>query len=138
MIEVKSLSKYYGTLAAVRIDKEMSLGFDQPNTNISLIKDLDRFNFQELPTETVFGTIHDVHRPPLVATDIEGHLTTDHYFKFDGGEIRTTRPLMPSMLTNDIRVIRQDCLCYLMERLDPGEYHRPDIDPLPEPTAFQV
>jgi succinylglutamate desuccinylase len=28
---------------------------------------------------------------------------------------------MPSMLTLNERVIRQDCLCYLMERLEPGE-----------------
>jgi len=25
--------------------------------------------------------------------------------------------LMPAMLTRDKRVIRQDCLCYLMERI---------------------
>jgi hypothetical protein len=28
-----------------------------------------------------------------------------------------TKCLMPAMLTRDERVIRQDCLCYLMERL---------------------
>jgi hypothetical protein len=27
------------------------------------------------------------------------------------------KSLMPAMLTRDTRVIRQDCLCYLMERI---------------------
>ncbi len=124
-------------VATVHIDKQMSLGIAQPQMNISLIKDLDLFNFRELPAETVFGNINGVRRPPLVATNTEGEVTTSHYFRFDGGEIRTTRPIMPSMLTDDIRVIHQDCLCYLMERLDPDTYHHPEIEPLPEPSAFQ-
>jgi len=28
---------------------------------------------------------------------------------------------MPSMMTLDVDVVRQDCLCYLMERLDLGK-----------------
>jgi len=34
------------------------------------------------------------------------------------GELRTRVPVMPSMLTRKLDVIRADCLCYLMERLD--------------------
>jgi hypothetical protein len=34
------------------------------------------------------------------------------------GKIRLRVPVMPSMLTLDERVVRQDCLCYLMERYD--------------------
>ena len=34
--------------------------------------------------------------------------------------------LTPAMITLDTRVIRQDCLCYLMERLDPAAYAHPD------------
>jgi len=34
----------------------------------------------------------------------------------EGDMLRTTRALMPSMFTLDERVIRQDCLGYLMER----------------------
>ena len=42
---------------------------------------------------------------------------TERYFEIRSGELRTRRPVMPSMLTMDEQVIRQDCLCYLMERL---------------------
>ncbi len=38
-------------------------------------------------------------------------------FDYRQGEITLKQPLMPAMLTRDERVIRQDCLCYLMERI---------------------
>jgi hypothetical protein len=38
-------------------------------------------------------------------------------FDYQRGEIALRQRLMPAMLTRDERVIRQDCLCYLMERL---------------------
>jgi hypothetical protein len=43
----------------------------------------------------------------------------ERYFAFNEGVLRTVRPFMPSMFTLDERVIRQDCLGYLMERLLP-------------------
>ncbi|MFZ3041956.1 MAG: hypothetical protein WA108_09235 [Thiobacillus sp.] len=36
---------------------------------------------------------------------------------YSRGEITLRKPLMPAMLTRDEQVIRQDCLCYLMERI---------------------
>ena len=43
---------------------------------------------------------------------------TERYFAVEGGRLLTRVPVMPSMLTCDPVVIRQDCLCYLMERYD--------------------
>ena len=40
----------------------------------------------------------------------------DRFFYAQDGEIRTRVPIMPGMLTLNSRIIRQDCLCYLMER----------------------
>ena len=40
---------------------------------------------------------------------------------------------MPSMLTLDRRVIQQDCLCYLMERIHFEDNEEvTTVDPLPE------
>jgi hypothetical protein len=40
---------------------------------------------------------------------------------------------MPSMLTLDRRVIQQDCLCYLMERIHYEDHEEvSDREPLPE------
>jgi len=41
---------------------------------------------------------------------------TGDYFAVHEGELMVMRPSMAAMLTTDPRVIRQDCLCYLMER----------------------
>jgi hypothetical protein len=38
------------------------------------------------------------------------------YFQVEEGQLCLNRSVMPSMLTKDLEVIRQDCLCYLMER----------------------
>ena len=62
-----------------------------------------------------------VHREgldcPLRVTDEQGLDATDRYLTLEAGEIRTRRPVMPSMFTLDVEVIRQDCLGYFMERL---------------------
>ena len=58
---------------------------------------------------------------PVVALDNAGQDATGRYFQVADGSLRTRRQVMPVMLTLDTRVIRQDCLCYLMERLDAPE-----------------
>ena len=39
-------------------------------------------------------------------------------FQIKDQKIQLINSMMPAMLTLDEMVIRQDCLCYLMERLD--------------------
>jgi hypothetical protein len=56
-------------------------------------------------------------RQPLLVLDEEGRDVSGDYFEIRGGELRTRRPVTPSMLTLNEQVIRQDCLCYLMEGL---------------------
>jgi hypothetical protein len=53
----------------------------------------------------------------LQALDEHGEDIGDRLFDYRQDEIKLRRPLMPAMLTRDERVIRQDCLCYLMERI---------------------
>ena len=38
-------------------------------------------------------------------------------FYINNQQIKLTKPMMPAMLTLDEAIIRQDCFCYLMERL---------------------
>lgn len=39
------------------------------------------------------------------------------YFDYSDGEIRLVRPVVPAMLTTDPLAVKNDCLCYLMERI---------------------
>jgi len=112
----------FHTVATVKVPRAYSFGFTDPEADIHFIEDLDRFNFRELPAGTVLARLNDsVTGQPLEATDEEGRDVSEVYFEAVDGEVRTRRRVMPSMFTLDERVIRQDCLGYLMERyLLPG------------------
>jgi succinylglutamate desuccinylase len=107
----------YHMVATVKISDRVLFGFGRVPTDLALPENLDRYNFSELPAGTVFGDINNPTVQPLTATDPAGVDVTDRYFSFANGRITTRREIMPSMITQDRRVIQQDCLCYLMERI---------------------
>ncbi len=115
----------FHTVAVVRVHPECSLGFGATDTDLRLTEDLDRLNFQELPPGTVLGWRRPGGPWPLVVIGEDGQELGAQYLDATGDEIRLVRPVMPSMLTLDPRIIRQDCLCYLMERY-PLELARPN------------
>ncbi len=55
---------------------------------------------------------------PVIALDEHGRDVTREYFEIRDDELVLSRQAMPSMLTLNQRIIRQDCLCYLMERYE--------------------
>jgi succinylglutamate desuccinylase len=104
-------------VATVYVNDNVLFGFGRVPAELALREDLDKFNFCELPAGTLFGDLHQPTKRPLMAVNADGDDVTDQYFMFDGGQVETTREVMPSMLTLDRRVIQQDCLCYLMDRI---------------------
>ena len=123
----------YHMRATVTVPENVLFGFGPAPAELSLREDLDSLNFHELSPGTPFGRVMNGAARPVQATDIRGRDVTPYYFRVEDGELRTARPLMPSMLTLDRRVIRQDCLCYLMERLGYDiEDEIAEIDPLPD------
>jgi succinylglutamate desuccinylase len=120
-------------VATVRVHDDALFGFGHVPTDIAFRENLDVLNFQELPTGISLGDVNGGPARPLLATDIDGHDVTEQYFRFDRKQIETVREIMPSMLTLDRRVIQQDCLCYLMERIHFEDHIEvTDHDPLPE------
>jgi succinylglutamate desuccinylase len=107
----------FHTMAQVKVREGISFGFHEAPVDIVFGDDLDRFNFRELPAETELGRVRDGHTLPLIAIDEAGAEVSERYFGIRDGRLLLTRAAMPSMLTLDERVVRQDCLCYLMERL---------------------
>lgn len=107
----------YHTVAQVTIDEQVAFGFDDGGAELSLDRDLERLNFTEIQAGTLFGKVNG-GRMPVLARDNDGLPITDKFFSLVDGQLQITRPTMPSMLTLNERVIRQDCLCYLMERLE--------------------
>lgn len=107
----------YQTVALVKVPEKVSFAFGGGTADLVFEADLDHLNFQELPPGTALGRIETASALPLEAQDEAGREVTATYFENRGGQLATRRTVMPAMLTRDERVIRQDCLCYLMERL---------------------
>jgi succinylglutamate desuccinylase len=108
----------FHTVATVKIPAEIKIGFGTERADLCLIEDLDQLNFQEIPAGTTFGRRCSDHLNHLQVWSESGEDLGDHFFEVEAGELRTRRAVMPSMLTRDVEIIRQDCLCYLMERLN--------------------
>jgi len=105
----------YHTLGVVRVREDVSFGFGTGGAELRFDPALDENNFRELKPGTVFGETG--HRMPLRMIDEAGHDVAEHYFETGAGELKLRKQAVPAMLTVDPRIVRQDCLCYLMERL---------------------
>ncbi|MDG1904746.1 MAG: M14 family metallopeptidase [Arenicella sp.] len=110
----------FHTTATVKVPDHMTFGYSSPELDLDLVSHLEKFNFQELEVGELFARTHSNASGSLNVTNEAGENVFDEYFELACGELRTRKPVMPSMLTNNLEVIRQDCLCYLMERY---EYH---------------
>ncbi len=107
----------FHTVAQIKIREGCSFSFSESTADLLFRGDLDHLNFTELPPGISLGEVH-TDALPLIALDDEGRDVTDRYFEVREGKLWLKQKVMPSMLTLDERIIRQDCLCYLMERLD--------------------
>lgn len=106
----------YQTVARVTLPEAYSFSFSNPEADIHLLPALDRYNFSELPAGTVFASTGHPEAN-LQAWDDENMEVGGHFFTHTHGQIELKQALMPAMLTLDETIIRQDCLCYLMQRL---------------------
>ncbi|MEN8175132.1 MAG: M14 family metallopeptidase [Pseudomonadota bacterium] len=116
----------FHTVATVKVPETLSFSFGEGDGDLRLVEDLEFMNFRELPVGTVFGTVA-ADQVPLAIRDESGQDVAARFFRVRDGELLTRNAVMPSMLTRDSRVIRQDCLCYLMERYQthlPGQGDR--------------
>jgi hypothetical protein len=107
----------FHTIATVKVPDHVSFGFNAADTDIDFLPELDHFNFRELERGIVLGRVRPDSSARLRVLNEEGEDIGDRLFDYRQGEITLRQRLMPAMLTRDERVIRQDCLCYLMERL---------------------
>ena len=109
----------FHTVATVKVPEELSFSFDEEPVDLRFIGNIDHLNFRELPAGTRLGWLQPGVATTLDVRDDNGQSIHDHYFAIEGDALVTRRPVMPSMFTLDKRIIRQDCLGYLMERLLP-------------------
>lgn len=108
----------FRTVCAVKVHPDADFAFGDADAPLRFDAAFDRLNFRELPAGHAFAFAKPGAAAPLEAIDDGGRDVAGEVFEVDGGgAVRLRRPLMPAMLTLDARVIRQDCVGYLMERL---------------------
>jgi hypothetical protein len=108
----------FHTVATVKLPESMEFSVGRAGAGLSLVADIDHYNFRELPAGALLGHYALGPQPPPSVIDNDGQQLAGRYFEVRNGQLLTRRPVMPAMLTRDERVIRQDCLCYLMERIE--------------------
>ncbi|MBK1734019.1 peptidase M14 [Halorhodospira abdelmalekii] len=118
----------YHTQGAVRIPERYTFGFGDGGetgevVDLQLVKDLEHYNFRELPAGTLFAWSAPSSGAFFSVEDNEGREAAADFFQRDGHAIRLRRPAMPAMLACNTTAIRQDVLCYLMERLQRSDLY---------------
>ena len=109
--------RLFHTVAIVKIPEHLSIGFDDESHDVNFVGSLDQLNFIEQPAGTLFASVKVDDHSVIEAWREDGQEVAEEYFSVEGGKLTTRKHLMPSMLTRDVKVIKQDCLCYLMERM---------------------
>ncbi|MCP3850798.1 MAG: peptidase M14 [Gammaproteobacteria bacterium] len=108
----------YHTMAIVKVPEKFSMSFEPTiSSDINFKPDVDKLNFTALNEGDCIARVDSDKNVSLQVINEEGIDVVKRYFDFSDGEIRTKIPVMPSMLTTKEEIIRQDCLCYLMEKI---------------------
>ena len=109
----------FHTVAIVKVPPEVTLSFDGSPADLVFREDLDHLNFSEVPRGTALARVRSRSVAPLWVPGDGGANRWQLYFAIRDGELVLRASLMPAMLTRSVAAVRQDCLCYLMERRDP-------------------
>ena len=107
----------FHTIARVKVPNDVTFSFTDQNVDILFNKKLDRMNFSEIPADTCFGVVQSNNNTRLHAFNDNDEEVGEDLFYINDQKIMLSKSMMPAMLTLDETIIRQDCLCYLMERL---------------------
>jgi len=104
----------------LRVPEHVSFEFD-PDADVDLrfAADFENRNFTLFDPRQVFG--YTRLERPLQAIDTDGHDLTHEILRVEDGRIYLNNTLMPAMITRDKLVVRQDCLCHLLQDYLPPE-----------------
>jgi succinylglutamate desuccinylase len=110
----------YHTVAVVKVPREVTFAFDGRAADVRFSSALEQMNFRDLAPGTVLAEASSSVARALEVWGEDDSNLTDVFLQRDGAALRIKRAVTPSMLTLDERAVRQDCLCYFMERLEPS------------------
>lgn len=105
--------KIYKHLGTLRIPAECTVGYTGENSDFTINQNLDENNLKTVEAETIFFKSPSNITPYF--TDPYGKDIFDEYFLLKNGEIITKKRMIPTMITTNLRIVKSDCLCYMME-----------------------
>jgi len=110
--------RLFETIGRVILTKPIIVGFGAgAGPDLAIHGTPESLNFTAQPKGTVFAT-NRTGTSPLAIVDEHGTDLTDHFLAYRDNAIVLKRDLVPAMLTTDEHIIREDCLCYFMERIN--------------------
>mgnify|MGYP001825106042 FL=1 len=109
----------FHTVARVTVPETFSLGTDS-NTDIHLNHELEKMNFEQLASGSIFAGLNPESNAHLVVTNESNEDVSSEFFETRDSKIVLKKNATLSMYTTSERAIRQDCLCYLMEQIHIG------------------
>lgn len=107
----------YESFGRLRIPEGCSFVFrsEEEESDLSIRGDLENLNFTNIKVGTPLGSYFSDKR--LEILDPSGRDISDEFLKYDqDGQITVTQAFVPSMLTTNEEIVRQDILGYLMRR----------------------
>lgn len=107
----------FHTVAIVKVPPEITLSFDGSPADLVFREDVDHLNFSELTRGTALARVRQRSGAPLWVPGDGGANRWQEFFEVCDEQLVLRTSLMPAMLTRSVAAVRQDCLCYLMERL---------------------
>ena len=106
----------YHTVATVNVPEGTDFCVGEGECELRFSNDIETLNFRDLAAGWPLARV----RGPglkLQVWDHHGRDVSTSFLGVRGDVLELKRAVTPAMLTKDARVIRQDCLCYFMERL---------------------
>jgi hypothetical protein len=103
----------------VTVPETFSLGTDS-RTDIHLNHELEKMNFEQLATGSIFAGLNPDSDAHLDVTNESNEDVSSEFFEMRDSKIILKKNATLSMYTTSERAIRQDCLCYLMEQIHIG------------------
>jgi len=114
----------FRTRVRVHVREDIAFRFEGDDVNpegqapLTLTGGVEAVNFHELSRGSVFGSSDFELGRVLQVLDADHQDVTGAFFEQEGKEILLKESVVPAMYTTDPYVVRQDCLCYFMERME--------------------
>lgn len=113
----------YKIIASVKVKNNIGISFDNSEQDFRLVKDLDFLNFKKLRNGEPFGQLSKEltkkQEMPFIIEDENQRQLTTEYFSIVDNNVVCNKSFVPSMITQNIKAIRDDCLCYIMQAINP-------------------